>query len=446
MSRVVLRAAPKSGTPVSDHIDVAEHATEPQLSRADSLYAGYVLFVLACVSFFNYLDRALWSVLAVPVKAELQLSDTQLGLLGGFAFALFYATMGLPIARMADTRQRVKILSVAAALWSIATAACGLAHSFITMFLARVGMGVGEAGCLPPSHSLLADYFARERRAFALGLFETGGAIGVMGGIMLAGFLADRVGWRLAFVILGMPGILVALLVRFTVQEPPRGRLDVLRPAARAGSGSVAALLRRPTYRRLIVAFSLCVFGYFGILQWLPNFLARSHGLSTTEIGLALGLAFGAGSILGTSAGALVAPHLIRRDRHWELRLPAIAFALGGPVFLLVFQLPSAHLSIAATFFATLIVSIGFAPLLAAIQSVAEPHVRATAVAIIMFTSALVGQGGGPAIVGLLSDAFAGSRGQESLRLALSLVTFATVAAGAQLWIASRTMEADLVS
>ncbi len=407
---------------------------------------AYVLAVLLLVSLVNSLDRSLWSVLAIPVKAELQLSDTQLGFLGGFAFAVFYATMGLPLARLADRRKRVTILSICAALWSVATAACGMAQSFMTMFLARVGVGVGEAGCVPSSHSILADYFPPRRRAFALGLFEAGGGIGVMLGIMLAGLLSDHVGWRATFIVVGAPGVLVALLVRLTIREPVRGRLDPPRSISPQGANTVRVLLSRRTYRRIIIAFALCVLGYYGILQWLPSFFSRSHGLSPTTIGLTLGLAFGIGSILGASTGALLSPIMIRRDRRWEMRLPGLSFALSAPVFLVALQLSSPWLAMTVVFFASLIMSIGFAPALAAIQSVAEPEVRATAVAIVMFVSALVGQGGGPTIVGIMSDAFAASAGLESLRLALSVYTGVLVWAGAQAWIGARTMARDLVN
>lgn len=413
---------------------------------ASEAYGRYVLGMLAFVSVINSLDRSLWSVLVIPVKADLQLSDTQLGVLGGFAFALFYATVGLPLARLADRRKRVSILSICAALWSAATATCGIAQSFVTMFLARVGVGVGEAGCLPSSHSILADYYPPGRRAFALGLFEAAGGIGVMLGIMLAGVLSDQVGWRATFVLVGLPGILVALLVRFTVREPVRGRLDPPRSISAQHRVNVRALVSRVTYRRIVLAMSLCVLGYYGILQWLPSFLSRSHGLSSTTIGLTLGVAFGIGSILGASMGAFLSPVMIRRDRRWELRLPGVSFALSAPVFLLAFQLSSAELAIAVIFFGSLILSIGFAPALASVQSVAEPEVRATAVAIVMFASALVGQGGGPALVGLLSDTLARTAGSESLRLALSVYTVVLVLAGARAWTASRTMAQDLVN
>ena len=243
-------------------------AAKPKMAVSDG-YLNYVLFMLAVVAFFNYLDRMVLSMLVEPIKADLGFSDTQLGLLTGFAFALFYATFGIPIARLADTRSRVTILSVCMALWSAMTAACGLAQNFVHMLLARVGVGVGEAGCVPSSHSLLTDYVPVENRALALGIFQTGGAVGIMVGLILAGWLADAYGWRATFFIVGIPGVVLAVVAKLTVKDPPRGNFsDAPEPEAQSFGVAVASLVRRRTFRQIVIAYSLGLFGVYGIAQW----------------------------------------------------------------------------------------------------------------------------------------------------------------------------------
>ena len=242
---------------------------------------NYVLFILAVVSFFNYLDRMVLSMLFEPIRNELGFSDTQLGLLGGFAFAAFYATFGLPIARIADTRSRVTLLSVCMAIWSAMTAVCGMAQSFVHMLLARMGVGVGEAGCVPASHSLLSDFVPPERRAFALGIFQAGGAIGTAFGFVAAGEIADAYGWRMAFFLLGVPGVLVALLVKLTVKDPPRGNFMAQKVDRQDQFFTTfSRLLKRPAFVQVTIAYSLGLFGVYGLAAWIPTFYMRVHGMA----------------------------------------------------------------------------------------------------------------------------------------------------------------------
>ncbi|MCS5573227.1 MAG: MFS transporter, partial [Pseudomonadales bacterium] len=219
-------------------------------------YLNYVLFMLAVVAFFNYLDRMVLSMLLQPIKDELGFSDAQLGLLTGFAFAAFYATFGIPIARLADRKSRVTILSVCMALWSAMTAACGLAQNFIHMLLARMGVGVGEAGCVPTSHSLLSDYVPPEKRALALGIFQTGGAVGVMAGFIAAGWIADQWGWRMAFFLIGIPGVLIAVVAKMTLKDPPRGNYSTEpEPEPESFMTAAKALLGRKTFVHILIAY-----------------------------------------------------------------------------------------------------------------------------------------------------------------------------------------------
>ena len=403
-----------------------------------------VLAILALVSAIAYLHRTLWSVLAISVKSDLALSDTQVGMLGGFAFAMCYALMGVPLARLSDRGNRVAILTGCAAVWAVATVGCGMAQSFATLFAARVALGLGEAGCLPASHSILADCYAPERRAFAFGMLEAGAAVGSMAGIMLAGVMADSLGWRFTFLALGLPGLLVAALLFLTVRDPPRGRFDRVPAAAEStesavprGGSRLRDLLRSAGFLRVLVVVTLSVMGYYGILQWLPSFFSRTYGMSLSDIGVRLGFAFGFGSIAGSTLGGLIAPRFIARDRRNELRMPALAYVSCAPVFILAFNVGSPWLALGLVTIASLVMSVGFAPAMAAIQSVVGSKERATAVAIAMFVSALLGQGLGPIVVGVLSDVLAPSLHGNSLRTALSLYSTVLVLSGAYAWWAS---------
>ncbi len=410
-------------------------------------YRNYVLFTLAVVAFFNYLDRMVLSMLVEPIKADLGFSDGQLGLLTGFAFALFYATFGIPVARLADTRSRVTILSVCMALWSAMTAACGLAQNFLHMLLARVGVGVGEAGCVPSGHSLLTDYVPVEQRALALGIFQTGGAVGIMAGLIAAGWLADQYGWRVTFLIVGIPGVALALVAGLTVRDPPRGNFSAApEPEAQSFKQAVASLFRRRTFIHIVVAYSLGLFGVYGIAQWIPAFFVRVHGMTLTEVGWGVGIASGFGGALGTFLGAVLAPRYIARERRWEVWWPAWAYLFCIPVYAVAFVTDNAMVAFALVFVSSLVAGSSIAPGMASVQSVAEPHQRATAVAIVMFCSAILGQGLGPTAIGFTSDYLTPSLGSDGLRWALvmSLALFAW--AWVHFMIAARTVNRDRIS
>ncbi len=410
-------------------------------------YLTWVLVVLSLIGFFNYMDRFVISVLVEPIKASLGFSDSQMGLLTGFAFAAFYATFGLPLARLADSKSRIALLSVAMAAWSIMTAACGLAQNFVQMLLARIGVGVGEAGCVPASHSLLGDYYPPEKRAFALGVFQAGGGLGTMAGLVLGGLIAEAFGWRAAFMIVGLPGVLVAVLAWMTVREPPRGRYD---PGTTHEPVSTRAafktLLGRRTFRQIVIAYSLGLIGVYGFAQWIPAFMMRSHEMTLGEVGIWVGLASGAGSFIGIGLGAILAPKVIERDRRWEVWWPGAAYGLCVPVYLLTFGVGDTTLALALAFVASLIAGSGIGPGMASVQTVAEPRLRATAIAFVMFMSAVIGQGGGPFLIGLMSDLLTPQYGIDSLRVALMLTNVLLAWCVIHFWLAGRTMLDEAVN
>lgn len=392
--------------------------------RAASTYGLALLFL---VSFFNYLDRMVIAVMVEPMKRDLGLSDTQLGLVSGLAFALLYATCGIPLARIADQRSRKWLLTTCLAVWSLMTALTGLARNFAELFAARMAVGVGEAGCVPASHSMIGDMFPPERRALAVSIFQAGGLIGLSVGLAAAGMAAEMFGWRTALIGVGLLGLPLALLMALTLREPERKHATFDKESAAA---ALAALAGSRPLVHLVVGIAIGSFATYGMAQWLPAFFIRSHGLSLTGVGFYGGITAGIGGVLGTLAGGWAMVRLRPRDQRWELWLPTCTYLGCIPFYLTAFWVESAVLAYAIKFFGIFIAAAGGGVALAAIQSFAEPHRRATAVAIMMFLSSLIGLGLGPAAVGAISDALAGRFGTESLRYALMISTIFLAWAG----------------
>ncbi len=288
----------------------------PELRAPSRAYANYVLGVLVLVYVMNFVDRQLISILIEPIKAEFGASDAEMGILTGFAFAIFYTIAGIPVARLADLWLRRSVIAIGLAVWSAMTALTGLSRSFTELTLARIGVGIGEAGGTPPSHALLSDYFPPERRATALGIFSLGVPLGTLVGYSLGGWIGEHFGWRAAFVWIGLPGLALALLVRLTVREPRRGGYEATRRAG--GSATTGEVLRHlralQTFRWLVPAVSLASFSGYGFAIWKPVFLMRVHDFSMAEAGLWIGLLSGATGFLSTLLGGFVADWLARRD------------------------------------------------------------------------------------------------------------------------------------
>ncbi|WP_298644335.1 MFS transporter [uncultured Tistrella sp.] len=385
--------------------------------------AGLALALLGLINLFNYMDRVLFSVLLEPIKAELGFSDARMGLLGGFAFALFYAVFGLAMGRLADRTNRVRVIAVSLALWSLATAACGLARSFIGLFAARMTVGVGEAGCVPSAHSLIGDLFPPERRAWAVSVFTGIGSLGSMIGLVVAAALVAEHGWRMVFFYFGLPGLALALVIPLVLREPPRGRFDrggATRPPAL--KPALADLLGSAAVIHLLIAIPF-YYVTVGLATWIPAFFQRVHGVGIADFGRSGGLALGLGVLIGTFAGGWLANRLIRRARSWEFRLPALAGLVSAPLFAATFLVGDTGLAYGLLFLAFLVSGLGMGPSMSCMQVVAGPHVRATAIAFMVFATSIISYGGAPALVGLISDlALAhglATDGGASLRLAL---------------------------
>ncbi|MFW6094298.1 MAG: spinster family MFS transporter [Pseudomonadota bacterium] len=411
-------------------------------------YRNFVLAMLVVVYIFNFLDRQIVTILAEPIKIDLGLSDTQIGLMTGLAFAIFYTVLGIPIARLADRANRVTIISVALVIWSGMTAACGLAQNFGQMLAARIGVGVGEAGCSPPAHSLIADYFPPERRASALSIYALGIPVGSILGLLAGGWIAEFYGWRMAFFLVGAPGVALALVFRFAIREPVRGISDA-GGAAAAGEQpalleTLRTLLGNRTIAHLALGGALTSFVGYGLGQWLPAYFIRLHDLGVGETATWFGLVLGVASAVGTFVGGALADRLAYRDRRVYAWLPAAGVLAAFPFFLVALVLNRPYLAIGILVTPYLLNSLWLGPAFGTIQNLAPMRMRALASAILLFVVNIVGLGLGPFLVGVVSDLLREPFGDESLRYAIVLSTAAYFWAGGHFLLAGRTVRRDL--
>jgi len=408
-------------------------------------YLRWSLLIFFLISFLNYLDRFILSVLLEPIRLEFGLTDTQLGLLSGVAFAVFYTTLGLMVARWADIGNRRTIIAMAVAVWSLMTVACGLAASFIQLFLARVGVGVGEAGGIAPTNSLIADYFPSERRSRAVSVFLLGTMVGAFLGFAVGGWLADTYGWRMAFVVVGTPGILLAVVVRLTIVEPRR---DTRLPSGREIFGRESAavvqqLFAKRSYVHLLLAYGFYSFYALGAGQFVIPFIVRSFDVSLTQIGVLWGLVFGTSGIVGTFLGGILADRMGKVDVRWLSRLPAIGFLIFFPSLFLVYVTDDLAILLTLSGLAFVVLTASVPAVFAAVLGIAGAPRRALGIAVFSFFSNLVGYGLGPLFVGTLSDSLRTSFGTESLRYSLLISTVAIPLAALHFWLGSRSISTD---
>lgn len=384
---------------------------------------GRVLFVLLLAYIFNFLDRQILSILQIPIQRELGLDDAELGLMGGVAFALLYSGLGVPIAWLADRRDRVRIIAVSLGLWSAFTALCGAAQNFWQLFLARMGVGIGEAGGVAPAYALISDYFPPERRARAMAIFSLGIPIGTALGVFFGGWLASTVNWRVAFAIVGGAGLLLVPVLLATIRDPGRGRFDRAEGApaepAPPFATVMAAVVRKPTFWLLSFgAASGSILGY-GFAFWLPQFLTRSRGLELIDISWFYGSIALVGGVGGVWLGGLVGDRLGSvRPLGYPL-IPAVCFLLAAPLYTAAIFVPSLT---AAWFAIVLATALGLAwlgPVIAAVQHIVPPNMRATASAAFLLINNLIGIGFGIWFIGRLSTALTPTLGQAALQHAM---------------------------
>jgi predicted MFS family arabinose efflux permease len=396
-------------------------------------YRRYVLFILTLVYVFNFVDRQILVILQEPIKAELGLSDTQLGLLTGFAFALFYVVVGIPIARWADVGNRRNIVSLALVVWSGMTAVSGLAQNYVQLLLARIGVGIGEAGASPPSHSMISDYYAPEERGAAMSIYSMGLYIGILVGLLLGGWLADKIGWRMAFFAVGLPGILMAVVVRFTLKEPPRGGEGMVSDPAAGESytfkETLKYLWRSKAFRCASFAAGFCAFAGYSTLTFIPSFLIRSHGMTVSQVGIALGLIIGVSGVIGALSGGFLADKFGKNDMRWYLWVPGIGVLLSLPFSMLALTLDSLNIVLVCIFISNVFMSCYLGPTIAITHHLVKPSMRAMTSAILFFILNIVGLGCGPVVTGMMSDYLAPEFGAESLRYALIFSSLVVVIA-----------------
>lgn len=408
-------------------------------------YRRYVLVLLTLVYALNFIDRQILVILQESIKVDMDLSDSQLGLLTGFAFAIFYVSVGIPIARWADVGNRRNIVSLAVAVWSGMTALSGFTQNFWQLLMARIGVGVGEAGGSPPSHSMISDYYPVEQRGSALSFYSTGVYLGILFGFLIGGWINSEFGWRVAFFVVGVPGFLVALLVRLTIREPVRGGLEGRALEAPATFGETLRTLKGfGSFKLFAVAAGLNAFSSYGIGNFTPSFLIRSHGFTSLEVGTSLALITGIGGALGTYMGGVLADRYGANDKRWYLWISGIPAACSVPLMFTAVFIGDPRLALGFLFFATMLGAFYLGPTIAISHTLVSPSMRAMASAILFFILNLIGLGLGPLVVGMISDLLAPAYGSESLRYALGIVSFVNLLSAAFFFFAARKLLADL--
>jgi MFS family permease len=412
-----------------------------------STYKRYVLVVLTLVYTLNFLDRGLIGLLLQPIKEDLHLSDTQLGFLTGLAFGLFYAVLGLPIARWADRGDRTTIASLAIALWGATVMVCVFVVNFWQLLLARVAAGVGESGCMPPTYSLLGDYFPKPaERLRAMGFYMLASPVASLVSFMAGGWLAERYGWRITFFVSGLPAVMVALLVKASVREP-RNRTNWGSEVSReqpSGGEVFAILWGQRSSRHLILALILLGTMGLGLAPWYGAFMMRSHHMAMGELGRWLGLIFGVGGCAGSLLGGYVTSRWFAEDEAGILHLSAGMITGLVPCFLLFLLLPDKYEALTAMIPLLVIWLFVYGPTYALLQRLVPDGMRATTLAIVWFLSNLIGMGVGPQIVGILSDLLVPLVGDDSLRYAMLSLTFVALWSAYHCWQAAGTIEKDV--
>ena len=419
------------------------------INQHDDIYRvrHYALGILVVVYTFNFIDRQILSILLQPVKDDLGLSDTAMGMLTGFAFAAFYATLGIPIARFADRSNRRNLVAWALGIWSLMTALSGLAQNFWHLLAARIGVGIGEAGCSPPAHSMIADYYPADQRATALGIYSLGIPFGVMFGLFAGGWINEFFGWRAAFFVVGLPGILLALVVRFTLREPPRGMAEGRADSTdQPGVGETLQYLwAKKSFRHMSFAAALTAFVGYGFITWAPSFLTRSFGMGTGEIGTWFGLILGIPGGIGIALGGYLADRFGARDPKWFLWTTAVALLICVPLNFVVFMSTNSTTALLAMILPVLLGNFYQATTFSQTQGISALRMRAVAAGILLFIINIIGLGLGPQLVGILSDVLNPDFGDESLRYALLICSLVYMWAAIHYFIAGRHLGDDLI-
>ena len=410
-----------------------EERAKPDFGFGSKEYRAYVLGILLLVYIFNFIDRTIINILTEPIKETFKVEDWQMGLLGGPAFAILYTFLGIPIARIAERHNRVWIITLAISLWSLMTAFCGIAASFFWMFVFRVGVSIGEAGCTPPAQSLISDYFRTGSRSAAASIYAMGVPLGAMFAAVFAGFIAQNLdgdnvyaslvemnllwlanlfpwegteGWRIAFILVGIPGLLVGLIVKLTITEPPRGYTDPshLQKTERASfSEAIRYLITKPTYVHVVLGATIASFVGYGIGQFSTSFLIRTHNLDLQSATLLYGVILGIMAAIGVFSSGWFADKWAQKYPNALSWLPALGMGLSVPIYAIGFWLDNLWIATPFLMVAAMIHYYYLGPMYAVAAGVTDSRMRATSVAITLFVVNILGYGLGPPIIGYLS-------------------------------------------
>ena len=388
-----------------------DHAGTSRTPELKGTYRSTILALLVLVYTFNFIDRMIVATLGQAIKVDLQITDAQLGLLQGLAFAIFFTTLGIPLGRLAEHVSRVNIITVSLALWSGMTALCGAAGNYTHLFLCRMGVGIGEAGCSPPAHSLITDMYAARTRATALSIYSLGIPLGTMVGAMAGGWIADELGWRQAFLIVGLPGIVLALVFKIVVKEPQRGLADGVRPNPAAAPPPLGEVVRQlfgnRSFVHILIGATLIGFVAYGTGTFTQPYFHRAFGLSYTQVGLIFGLIGGAAAAAGTVLGGIASDWAGRRAKRWYVLIPGFSVLLAAPGYVLAYTRESPQVAVACIVVPMLLHYVYLGPTLGVMHNLVGPRMRATATAILIFILNVIGLGAGPYVTGRLNDYFA---------------------------------------
>ena len=423
---------------------------EEKAAAITPAYRSYALSLFLLVYIINFVDRQIFGILIEPIRLEIDLSDTQLGLLGGIAFAIFYTFAGIPIARWADVGVRKNIVALALVIWSVMTMFTSTAKGFGTLLIARVGVGIGEAGCSPPIHSLISDMYPEEERATALSTYALGIPIGAAIGTLLGGWIGEYFGWRMAFMVVGLPGIIVAIVVFFTVREPPRGHSEPDHVQVQKDLVPLADTLRflwsLRAFRHLSFAGALHAFVGYGVGLFIPAFFMRVHGFGLAETSTYLFL-IGLTGIIGTYLGGYLGDRMGKKDKRWYMGIPGIATIISVPFAVLFYTTGDPMLAIVLAIPGAILGPMYLGPTFAMTQTLVPPAMRSTASAILLFVLNLIGLGLGPVFAGFLSDILRPGYGEESIRYSLLILAVAgNIWSALHYYLASRTLREDLLA
>tara|TARA_B100000795_G_scaffold67347_2_gene46308 strand:+ start:16102 stop:17424 length:1323 start_codon:yes stop_codon:yes gene_type:complete len=423
---------------------------EEKAAAITPAYRSYALSLFLLVYIINFVDRQIFGILIEPIRLEIDLSDTQLGLLGGIAFAIFYTFAGIPIARWADVGVRKNIVALALVIWSVMTMFTSTAKGFGTLLIARVGVGIGEAGCSPPIHSLISDMYPEEERATALSTYALGIPIGAAIGTLVGGWIGEYFGWRMAFMVVGLPGIIVAIVVFFTVREPPRGHSEPDHVQVQKDLVPLADTLRflwsLRAFRHLSFAGALHAFVGYGVGLFIPAFFMRVHGFGLAETSTYLFL-IGLTGIIGTYLGGYLGDRMGKKDKRWYMGIPGIATIISVPFAVLFYTTGDPMLAIVLAIPGAILGPMYLGPTFAMTQTLVPPAMRSTASAILLFVLNLIGLGLGPVFAGFLSDTLRPGYGEESIRYSLLILAVAgNIWSALHYYLASRTLREDLVA